>query len=476
MRGILGLLALALAATVGAAAPAGPIDQLIAAEMPASGAPGLAYAIVEDGTIRAGARGELVAGSGRRVTPDTPYLLGSISKSFTALAVMQLVEAGKVELDAPVERYLPVFAGRPGGAITVRQLLSHTSGWSTVQGNDTHGDRARSQGALSRQVEWVARQAPAYPAGERWEYSNTNYQVLGGLVEAVSGRSYAAYVEAEILAPTGMTHSFVADGKVHDEVARGHRPWFGTRRALAETRTERANAPAGGVIASATDVARYLAMMMNGADDVLSAEGKAEMLRPASAMSPFYGLGWFLDPDQGTAGHSGLTPGNETLATVRPAARKGVVVLVNASSGVGFGETAGLLNAITAHALGLDYAGEGSRWPQKALFVGLALLPLGFGLSMLWAWRFRAALRAKTGSLAGRFSLWFPLASTLAMAAALLWVIPPLFGGSMATLRLFQPDLALAMTASAVTGVAWALFRLAVAYAGKSDDPPPVPA
>ena len=91
---------------------------------------------------------------------------------------------------------------------------------------------------------------------------------------------------------------------------------------------------------------------------------------------------------------------------------------------------------------------------------------LGFIVSMIWAWRHRSALRAKTKSLAGRFSLWFPLAATLPMAVALIRVIPPLFGGSMATLRLFLPDLAWAMIASAATGVAWAVLRLGLAYSG----------
>ena len=91
-------------------------------------------------------------------------------------------------------------------------------------------------------------------------------------------------------------------------------------------------------------------MMMNGRDDVLSAEGKALMMRPASAASPFYGLGWFVDSDNGSVWHSGSSPGFETLATLVPAEKKGVVVLVNGGSGVGFGETTQLRNGITARA------------------------------------------------------------------------------------------------------------------------------
>ena len=465
MRSILALLALGIASALQASVPSGLIDDFITTEMPISGAPGLAYAVVEDGVIHADARGEMLIGSGRMVTPDTPFVLGSISKSFTAMAVMQLVEAGKVDLDTGISHYLDVFSGRPSGAVTIRQLLSHTSGYSTLQGNQTPTDLTQSKEALSRQVKRIAQGTPAYEPGAKWEYSNANYQILGALIEAVSGMDYASYIETKILEPIGMEHSFVADGQSHDEMATGHRPWFGTKRPIEGSMTDRATAPQGGVIASARDLARYLAIMMNGKDDIISARAKAAMMRRASAASPFYGLGWFVDTEKGTVYHSGTTPGIETLATMVPAEKKGVVVLVNAGSGVGFGETTELRNGISARALGLEYAGEGSRWQQRALFVALALLPLVFLSSTVWAWFHRDALRAKSGAF-GLFSLWFPLLTTLVMAWFFFFLIPKLFGASIGTLRLFQPDLALTMVASAVTGVMWAVFRLGVAYSG----------
>ena len=205
--------------------------------------------------------------------------------------------------------------------------------------------------------------------------------------------------------------------------------------------------------------------MMNGEDDIISAKSKAAMLRPASDASPFYGFGWFIDADKGTVFHTGESPGTETLATLVPAEKKGVVVLVNAGSGIGFGETMQLRNGIAARALGLEYAGEGSRWQQKAVFVAFALLPLVFLSSMIWAWFHRDALRAKSGTF-GLFSLWFPLLTTLGMAWTFFYLIPQLFGVSIGTLRLFQPDLALTLVATAATGVMWAVFRLGVAYSG----------
>lgn len=468
MRRLMAILALGAGVLLVAGEPPGSIDDVIDNEMPASGVPGLAYAVVADGRVTStGARGVVTAGSDTEVTADTPFLTGSISKSFTALAIMQLVEAGSVELDTGVDRYLDGFSGRPAGTITLRQLLSHTSGFSTLQGNTSFADDAGGQDELARRVDRLAALTPAGAPGVTWEYSNANYEILGRVVEVVGGEDFQSYVGEHILEPVGMTHSFVADGQVHESMATGHRPWFGGKQPLAENRMARGTAPQGGIVASAGDLARYLTVMMNGRDDVLSAEGKAQMMRPASAASPFYGLGWFVDDGDGTVWHSGSSPGYESLATMVPAATTGVVVLVNAGSGMGFGETARLRDGITAAALGLDRPDEGSRLPQQALFVALVLLPIAYLLCMIWAWRHRAELRAKSGA-AGLFSLWFPLVTTLAAAWVILDLVPTLIGSPLRTISLFQPDLGLVLIAAAVTGVLWAVFRLGVAFTGRS--------
>jgi hypothetical protein len=264
-----------------------------------------------------------------------------------------------------------------------------------------------------------------------------------------------------------MTHSFVADGEIHESMATGHRPWFGTKLPLPDNTTHRGTAPQGGIVASASDLALYMQVMMNGENDVLSAGGKALMMLPASEASPFYGFGWFVDPRNGSVWHSGTTPGFESVATMIPAKRQGVVVLVNGGSGMGFGETNQLRNGITGRAIGLDHQGEGSRWFQKAMFIALVLLPIIYLLSIIWAWLHRAELRAKAGVF-GLFSLWFPLLTTLGAAWVMLSLVPSLLGSPLGTISLFQPDVGLVLIASAVTGVLWAGFRLGVAYTGRS--------
>ena len=433
--------------------------------MPVSGAPGLAYAVIDNGVVCAGARGEVLSGSGQLVTPETPFQLGSISKSFTALAVAQLMEAGSIELDTAISEYLDVFEGQAGGTITIRQLLSHTSGYSTLQGNLFQAQQNDENRGLSDNVRELAHTVPAHAADSQWQYSNANYLILGALIEEISGRGFTNYIETEILEPAGMEDSFVSDGGTYDFMAIGHLPWFGTKRALEGRSFARGGAPAGGIIASANDVARYLAILMNGEDDLISAESKALMLQPASPTSPFYGFGWSLDVDGGTAFHTGVSPGVETIAALSISEHRGVVVLINSGSGIGFGENTELLSGIATLGLGQIYEGGGSRLQQKALFVSLVIMPFVFLGSMIGAWRLRRGLRAKSG-LTGMFSLWFPLLATLAMAWCFIFLIPQLFGVSLATLNLYAPDLVITLIAGSATGVMWSVFRLLVFYRG----------
>ncbi|MEZ6023302.1 MAG: serine hydrolase domain-containing protein [Hyphomonadaceae bacterium] len=174
------------------------------------------------------------------------------------MAVMHQVEAGHVDLDAPVSGYLDAFENRGSGAITIRQLLSHTSGFSTLQGNDTRADRpagrrhARAPCCEHRRME--PRVRSRHPLG----IFKRELLDPRRVIEAVSGQDYAHYVETEILEPIGMNDSFVADGERYAEMAVGHQPWFGGKRPLRDSAASRATArQRGGVVATASDMALW---------------------------------------------------------------------------------------------------------------------------------------------------------------------------------------------------------------------------
>ncbi len=163
-----------------------------------------------------------------------------------------------------------------------------------------------------------------------------------------------------------MEHSFVADGEIHESMATGHRPWFGTKRPLPDERDRPRNGSAGGIVASANDLARYLQMMMNGEDDVLSAEGKALMMRPASEASPFYGFGWFVDSGNGVFGTPERAPVSKRWRRWSRPRRRLSSCWSMAEVGSASGKRPSSATASPPGRLGLDYSGEGSRLPQKA--------------------------------------------------------------------------------------------------------------
>lgn len=453
-------------AALGASAstPGADLDTFIETELPRSAAPGLAYARIEDGAITAKGFGETVSGSGERVTADTLFPIGSVTKSFTALSIVQLMEAGKLDLNDPVAQHLPDFTDSPARNVTLRQLLNHTSGFSTVQGNSHHGDSEAPEAGPREGSAQFARLAPVNPPGTRWEYSNLNYQILGAVIEQVSGENYSDYINAHIFAPLGMERSAILVGAAPSGLATGHRPWFGGVRAFDQSERSAINAPAGGIISSANDMARYLSMWMNGEDDIISAKSKTMMLEPSAPASPGYGLGWSIDQVDGTAYHTGLVPGAETLAMFDLAVGKGVVVMVNANSGLGFADTWYLIGGAGARAMGGPHTDDGSRRGPQFIYLSVMLAPLLFlGLAFA-AWRGRETLRAKRSSMGGKFSLFFPLAAMATLAAFLILILPRMFGGSLATLQLYQPDFAWGLIATAILGPAWAVLRLVFAH------------
>jgi CubicO group peptidase (beta-lactamase class C family) len=186
------------------------IDAYIQSRMRADHIPGLALGVVRGDQV-VYLKGYGVAGpDGRAVTPQTPFILGSTSKSFTALAVMQLVEAGKIDLDAPVTSYLPWFRTADEAAsarITVRHLLYQNSGLPVYAGREGMSEDDQSGTALEKGIRQLNSVRLNHPAGQAFEYANENYTLLGMIVQAVSGTTYEAYVQSAIFAPLEMRHS-----------------------------------------------------------------------------------------------------------------------------------------------------------------------------------------------------------------------------------------------------------------------------
>jgi len=227
-------------------------DDLAALHVPAA-----SYAVVsEGGTVTTGAVGP-------DVTPRSPFLLGSLSKSFTAMAVMQLVDAGRVGLDRPVTTYIPWF--RTAGAndpITVRQLLNQTSGLPTEAGTV---DLYEPETTLEQRVRALAGVVPVSRPGEDFHYCNKNYATLGLLVELVSGQDYGTYIEEHVFTPLGMSRSFtsLADAR-RAGLVEGSSVLFGVNVPM-ETPQFDGALPDGYLVSTAEDLGHYLTFQMTGA-------------------------------------------------------------------------------------------------------------------------------------------------------------------------------------------------------------------
>jgi len=318
------------------------IEQYIATTRHQLRVPGLAVAVIQDGEI-VYQHGFGHAVPRRSVTPQTPFVLGSLSKSFTALAVIQLVEAGKLDLDAPVQHYIPWFHVHDNVAssiITVRHLLTHTSGISRYMGRALLSGRGGK--TLEQSVRELSKVKLLHPVGSHFAYSNTNYLIAGLLIEIASGMSYEAYVHKHVFHPLHMTTSFTSEQEARDHgMAQGYRWWFG--RAVPFAAPYLLDAlPAAYIISSAADMGRYLVACLDAGasgDSLLSPQGFAEMYKPQAtvpAKHSSYGLGWRVERlgDEPILRHGGEVSNFRADMVLVPGYKLGVVVLANCNNGM----------------------------------------------------------------------------------------------------------------------------------------------
>jgi CubicO group peptidase (beta-lactamase class C family) len=313
------------------------LDAWLAHQVDDTGIPGAAWAIVRGGRLaHIGTHGRADA-TGRPVTADTPFVIGSLSKSLTALAIARLADAGRIDLDAPVVRILPAFRVADPVAratITPRQLLLQTSGLP--------GDAASLDAppmSLAARIASFAAVTPVSRPGERYAYSNANYVVLGGIVEAVTGQPFGRAMDDLVFGPLGMGHT-TADRTTAERLGLGdaHRLWFGLANATRPL--DRPDlAPAGFIAASARDLARPLELLAHDglAPDgtrFLSAEMVAQVVTgvvPAGPRDARYAFGWLVSTRDGraTLAHDGSTTDMSSFAALTPASGSGIVLLLD---------------------------------------------------------------------------------------------------------------------------------------------------
>jgi CubicO group peptidase (beta-lactamase class C family) len=291
--------------------------------------PGATLAVAHGDEIIELAAGVLNLNTGVEATSDSLFQIGSITKTFTATMVMQLVDEGLVELDAPVRGYVPEFAVADQTAtetVTVRQLLCHTSGFD----GDVFDDYGRGDDAIARYVAGLKDRGQIVPPGEKFSYCNSGYCVLGRLIELVRGLpSWDAALREQLIKPLGLTHAVsLAEEALLFRTAVGHLAGEGGNaaepRVTPNWQLPRSTAPAGATLcASARDLVAYARFHSDGG---LAADGSrllsaasAEAMRQPQVHLPAlderppdsWGLGWEIAEFEGgrVYGHSGDTIG-----------------------------------------------------------------------------------------------------------------------------------------------------------------------
>ncbi|MFD3415817.1 serine hydrolase domain-containing protein [Streptomyces cyaneofuscatus] len=445
------------------------VDAYLRERMVATKAPGLAYAIVDRRRIEhVGTMGR--GGDGAPVTARTPFLWGSVAKPMTATAVMTLVEDGRVDLDRPVRSYLPDFTlgDRTAAArITVRDLLTHASGIPEVTDATDRFEQRRDP--YRSAVAELADTTPLSPDGQH-VYSSANYLLLGAVVEAVTGRPYAAYLREAVLDPLRMTGAVTTPA----EAARlpgGHGYVYG-RPAPAAPRFDPAGPSYGYVGGTVVDLAHFAVAHLNDGDF-----GGTKLLRPASVREMHtgaarisdthrYGLGWRDDDRNADLGtrtiwHGGASPGYQATIVLLPDAGRALVVMQNVYGYFQDSElVASALGAARILAGGLPRDEAGSTL-YPGLLTGLTAVAAAVTSATGWAvFRLlrpaaRPVRRRRTALATGAWTL---LGLGVAYGA---WIaVPDAFGADPRLIRLYAPDLGWLLAAIATGGFALAAVRL----------------
>ncbi|MDQ1920812.1 serine hydrolase [Massilia pseudoviolaceinigra] len=310
---------------------ASSIDAVIAPYYKAD-APGATVIVTQDGkTVLRKAYGMADVSKGKAMTPDTALRLGSITKQFTAVAILMLADEGKLALDDDITKFLPDYPTR-GKRITIEHLLTHTSGIVSYTSKAGFDSNATKDMSVSGMIDTFKNDALSFEPGTRWAYNNSGYFLLGAVIEKIVGQSYATFIAERIFTPLGMQHTaYEGHERTPGPRAVGHtKGWFGVTASKPLSMSQ--PYAAGALVSTVDDLARW---------DAAISEGK--LLQPATWQKAHtsyaladgkpsnYGYGWQVGKLRGVpmVAHDGGINGFSTSALRLPQQKVYVAVLSN---------------------------------------------------------------------------------------------------------------------------------------------------
>lgn len=315
------------------------VDAFVTERMALGKLPGLSLVVVKDGRVLY-SKGYGFANIEEKIfmTDSTPMAVASNAKGMTALAIMQLVEQGKVDLDAPVTTYLPWFKvdDSLSNTMTVRQLLTHTAGLPTSAIYDGN----RDPDALEQRVRDLAKVKLNRVPGTGYEYANDGYAVAGLIVQTVSGMPFEDYMTQHIFAPLAMQDSTFDPARAQQHgLAQGYLKQRAVLSPVPLT-LSRGQAPAGLLLSSAKDIANYFIMLLGGeqfdTNPIVARNSIEELWKPQVQIDAgvHYGLGWEVISVDGLEiiNHTGNLTASSSDFILVPSQHLGVGVMANLSS------------------------------------------------------------------------------------------------------------------------------------------------
>ena len=307
-------------------------DVVVAAAMKDQNIPAVSIAIARAGsTLVAKGYGLANVELDVKASPSTVYRIGSLTKQFTAAAVMRLVEAGKISLDDPIEKYLPDYPVG-GRRITIRHLLTHTSGIKSYTGlGPKFWDTSRLDYSHEKLMALFKDEPPDFQPGEKYLYNNSGYYLLGVIIEKVSFESYGSHVKKTLFDPLGLSSTVYCDNEpVVKQRAAGYQVSLGVVQNAAPL-SMKAPFSAGALCSSVTDLVAWTSALMNG--KVVSRASLDQMITPATlndGKPTTYGFGLGVsDGDKKAISHGGGINGFASYLTYLPESRTIVAVLTN---------------------------------------------------------------------------------------------------------------------------------------------------
>lgn len=431
--------------------PYSKIDEYLQRSAERANIPGMSVIIVDKGSVLF----SNVYGNGDSI--NTPFIIGSMSKSFTAVSIMQLVEQGKVKLDDTISTYLPYVTD--GDKITVKQLLNQTSGLGEHQ-NLSNLEITDSYGTH--------------------QYANVNYSLLGKIIEAASGISYEDYVTEAIFSPLEMNHSAASLKKSKEHgLIDGYRNFFGIPVAGEPdypNENSWSQVSAGYISSSASDMGKYLQMYLNGGKNVITAKSVDTIfydnVNVNSSVFYSYGMGWTLSQQYygPILGHSGLVENYISNMFILPKRGIGIVLLMNTND---YLVTNGMVDKISGSLVYMLMGGNPieiskTTYLTSHLFfngIYLAIVIVAF-LPLLFLKRYKKKLSSHKASrilpALGILHIIFP---------TVLLLFPRLIETPLWVVRYFVPDLFLVLITSATLLYIGGFIKVMLFYKAKKSAP-----